>query len=151
VLGQFENGTAMLRPRRAATSSRHLDHAHRAASSTALGLRIPNGRSGLDLPHRRRFDVATGTIEMWVQPGSAHLSRAELFSLRGARSLDGDGFNELLVGEATTTPTTTLSRLYFNHGAGSSSASRRSSRRSRRAAWRPATSTATASPTSSCA
>ena len=117
VLGQFENGTAML--------DAQGSNLVKATSTTAPGgifnsaaLRIPNGagvsiyRTGDD------FDVATGTIEMWVQPGSAHLSKVELFSLRGARSLDGDGFNELLVGEATSTPTTTFSRLYFNHGAG---------------------------------
>ena len=116
VLGQFENGTAMLDPQ-----GSNLVKVTSTTTPGGLfgtsGLRISNGAS-VSIYRTAGFDVSTGTIEMWVQPGTVHVTRAELFSLRGARSLDGDGFNELLVGEATSTPTTTLSRLYFNHGAG---------------------------------
>ena len=117
VLGQFESGVAMLD----AQGSDLVKGTATTAPGGIFGtsaLRIPNGPSVSIYDLGAGFDVTTGTIEMWVQPGSAHLPKTELFSLRGARSLDGDGFNELLVGEATTTPQATLSRLYFNHGAG---------------------------------
>ena len=116
VLGQFETGTAML--------DAQGSNLVKATTSTAPGgifngsaLRVPIGPS-VSIYKTGGFDVSTGTIEMWVQPGSAHLPKVELFALRGARSLDGDGFNELLVGEATSSATAVLSRLYFNHGAG---------------------------------
>ena len=116
VLGQFEDGPAML-------------DAQGANLVKATSLTVPAGLFGSDallvpgvpsvsIYSAAGFEVETGTIEMWVRPGPLHAPRAHLFSLRGARSLDGDGFNELLVGESGSTAAPTFSRLYFNHGSG---------------------------------
>lgn len=116
ALGQFEAGTALIDAQGVnqvkATSLRVAGGLFGSAA-----LRIPAGNS-VSIYHTGGFDPAAGTIEMWVKPGAAPVGRVQLFSLRGARSLDGDGFNELFVGESTSLPLPTFSRLYFNHAGG---------------------------------
>jgi len=116
VLGQFEDGPAMLDaqgPNLVKATSLTVP----AGLFGSNALAVPGGPS-VSIYDAGGFEVATGTIEMWVRPAPLHGPRAHLFSLRGARSLDGDGFNELLVGESGATVAPTLSRLYFNHGIG---------------------------------
>ncbi|HZL99423.1 MAG TPA: FG-GAP-like repeat-containing protein [Planctomycetota bacterium] len=116
VLGQFEGGTALLD----AQGRNQVKATSQTVPAGLFGtqaLQIPVGAS-VSIYRTGAFLPSTGTIEMWVRPPSRHVGRVHLFSLRGAGSLDGDGFNELFVGEATDAPALALSRLYFNHGAG---------------------------------
>jgi hypothetical protein len=116
VLGQFEDGPAML-DAQGANLVKATSLTVQAGLFGSSALVVP-GVPSVSIYRTGDFEVSTGTIEMWVRPGPLHLPRAQLFSLRGARSLDGDGYNELLVGESGATPVLTFSRLYFNHGSG---------------------------------
>ena len=64
------------------------------------------------------FELSQGTIEMWVTPGSTPGRRAHLFSLRGAKSLDGDPWNELIVGEEEENGAPLEGHVYFSNGNG---------------------------------
>lgn len=65
------------------------------------------------------FPLARGTIELWARPPAAPGGpRACLFSLRGAASLDGDAFADLIVGETTEQHVPAASRVYFQSAAG---------------------------------
>ncbi len=74
-------------------------------------LSIPTGNAVAIYPSTG-FPLPHGTIEMWVKPvKSPH--RVDLFSLRGAASLDGDGKSDLVFGETTPSPTPANSTLLF--------------------------------------
>ncbi len=64
------------------------------------------------------LDLNHGTLEMWVKPGPETSARQHLFSLQGTKSLDGDAFNDLIVGEPFGVTPGSLSRIYFNSGNG---------------------------------
>ncbi len=116
VLGQFEGTTAML-------DARGPDVVKSTFTSAPGGifggdaLVVPHG-AGVSIHRLSGFNHLAGTVEMWARPGEPGSARQVLFSLRGTKSLDGNGFNDLVVGEAVNTGAATLSRVYLNDGYG---------------------------------
>ncbi|MGQ0554139.1 MAG: FG-GAP-like repeat-containing protein [Planctomycetota bacterium] len=117
LLGRFNGGDIALLNAQGPLSSK-VDY-----SADAIGvfgdtaLRVPFG-SGVGIYPSTGFPLAAGTLEMWIKPGLLSGRRQYLFSLRGTKSLDGDGFNDLIVGEPTPPGLATSSRIYFDQGTG---------------------------------
>ena len=82
-------------------------------------MRVLKNRVGIyPLP---AFDKAAGTIEFWVKPDADTTSKQILFSLRGASSLNGDPFTDLIVGETPTNSSPAspgTSHIYFGTPSG---------------------------------
>jgi len=81
------------------------------------GLLIP-AQGAVAIHRTGAFNPMAGTIEMWVKPGPDTTSRQHLFSLRGQRTLDGNGFNDLFAGDANAFGTPAASRLYLGDATG---------------------------------
>lgn len=67
------------------------------------------------------FNKASGTIEFWIKPAADTTSKQILFSLRGASSLNGDRFADLIVGETPTNSSPAnpgTSHIYFGTPSG---------------------------------
>jgi len=117
VLGQFEGTTAMLNAQGSANSVKTgLLHAEGGVFHN--GCVVMPAAAAVGIYRTGALDLNQGTLEMWVKPGSDTASRQCLFSLQGTKSLDGDGYNDLLVGEPLGLTSVSTSRIYFNSGNG---------------------------------
>ena len=76
------------------------------------------GAEGVGLWGLSGLNPNLGTIEMWIAPGRDTTSRQWLFSLAGRRSLDGDGYTDLIVGEPTDSAVPADSRIWFGKPGG---------------------------------
>lgn len=76
------------------------------------------GADGVGIWRVSGMNLALGTIELWIRPGPDITTRQQLFSLRGAGSLNGDGFSDLVVGEPTSSPVPADSKVYFGNASG---------------------------------
>lgn len=67
------------------------------------------------------FNTNSGSLEFWIKPTTDTTSKQVLFSLRGASSLNGDRYTDLVVGETPTNSSTTnpgTSSIYFGTATG---------------------------------
>lgn len=97
ALGQFEGDLGLL-----GTEGSKLLKSSAATDPEGVydtqGLKLP--ASGVVSMHASQgFDPRLGTLELWVRTGGAVDRRRTLFSLQGTQSLDGDRYNDLVLGQ----------------------------------------------------
>ncbi|HTE05842.1 MAG TPA: VCBS repeat-containing protein, partial [Planctomycetota bacterium] len=117
VLGQFEDTFAML-------DAQGEFNVVKSGLVPAPGGVFGTGCAGMPVDaavaiyHSGALDLNHGTLEMWVKPGADTVQRQSLFSLQGTKSLDGDGFNDLIVGQPLLSGPFSVSNIYFDNGSG---------------------------------
>jgi len=119
ALGQFENTSSI----QTGDGLGEIKATHGMANEAGLfgtdALRIFSDTVGIyPLP---AFATQSGSLEFWFKPGADTTSRQVLFSLRGAESLNGDRFTDLVMGEASMSSSSSdpgTSRIYFGSPAG---------------------------------
>ncbi|MCB9897620.1 MAG: VCBS repeat-containing protein [Planctomycetes bacterium] len=98
ALGQFEDGVELVGPLGPnLVKSTCASHSDGVYGTKALQL-PPDGV--VSMHSSKGFDVRQGTVEMWIRSGDASDFRRTLFSLQGTYSLDGDRFDDLVLGQA---------------------------------------------------
>jgi hypothetical protein len=111
VLGSFETGMSMTTPMgpNLVTSTDVTVPGAGIFGSTALSISGP----GASIWRTKDINPTTGTIEFWLKPGPDTTSRQVLFSLRGRKTLNNDGWTDLFVGEPTDGVLPADSKIYF--------------------------------------
>jgi hypothetical protein len=111
VLGQFESTQGMTSPGGSTAVKTTFTISDGGIFGTHALRIISSG--GVAIHRLIGFDPAQGTIEMWVRPGSSSDRPQYLFSLEGRRSLDGDAYSDLIVGETNSVASTNDTIVYF--------------------------------------
>jgi FG-GAP-like repeat len=118
VLGQFEGTVSMLDAQGAGNVVKTGLLPSAGGVFANNGCAVMPASAAVGIYRTGAIDLNHGTVELWVKPGPDVAQRQSLFSLQGTKSLDGDGFNDLIIGEPLLAGAFATSRIYFNSGSG---------------------------------
>lgn len=111
ALGSFDGTLQMVTP----SGGNLLKGSHQVVAGGGIfgtdAVRLSNNSVGMW--RLQNLNKNLGTIEFWVRPGPNTTEPQWLFSLRGTRSLNGDGFTDLVVGEPTSSTAPAQSVIYY--------------------------------------